>query len=232
MGPNLTTLHLAKKKVPSLPRLIVFDLDGCLWSPELFELLTSENGKGSPFTSTKFDNTNIPGTLLKSSGGETMRLLGDTRKILHRLYYEEAWFPTMVGISSRTDRPDWAEELLDKFTIYDQASLEELPQFSMRDVFTPELCILDKSIEKDQQFHSLKQRANNLLSQTGSIQATPKKLRFQDILFFDNEAGNCTAVAKLGVTVVYCPSGLDDKVWEEGLKHFPSTKVLGSIMPY
>lgn len=131
----------------------------------------------------------------------------------------------MVGISSRTDRPDWEYEMLSKFSIYDDINDELLPPFPMQDVFTPELCILDKYMDKSKQFERLLQSANDIISGWSS-----KKLKYDDILFFDNEAGNCKAVAELGVTTVYCPGGLDQESWQVGLKHFPSLTVL-SRMP-
>ena len=51
----------------------------------------------------------------------------------------------------------------------------------------------------------------------------------KDILFFDNELGNCRQIASLGVTVCYCPEGVTSKAWEMGLASFPSNngKVVG-----
>jgi len=51
-----------------------------------------------------------------------------------------------------------------------------------------------------------------------------------DILFFDNEIGNCRQVAKLGVVVVYCPDGVTWHLWETALRAFPnaaSGQILG-----
>ena len=43
------------------------------------------------------------------------------------------------------------------------------------------------------------------------------------MLFFDNESGNCREVARLGVTVAYCPDGIDKRVFEVALEAFPQT---------
>ena len=40
----------------------------------------------------------------------------------------------------------------------------------------------------------------NISDQTG--------IPLKEMIFFDNEKGNCTTVAQLGVTVVYCPKGV------------------------
>ena len=51
----------------------------------------------------------------------------------------------------------------------------------------------------------------------------------KDILFFDNERGNCVEVAKLGVAVGYCPDGVTKRIWDCCLQAFPtaSGKVVG-----
>ena len=58
-----------------LPKLLVFDLDGCLWEPEMYELLYGTGG--SPFT-VKPNG----GDLLDKSGNH-IELIGDVREILH-----------------------------------------------------------------------------------------------------------------------------------------------------
>ena len=40
------------------------------------------------------------------------------------------------------------------------------------------------------------------------------------MLFFDNEYGNIENVQKLGVKCVYCPHGVTQTAWDEGLKLF------------
>jgi hypothetical protein len=44
----------------------------------------------------------------------------------------------------------------------------------------------------------------------------------QEMIFFDNERGNCNTVAKLGVTVVYCPDGVTEADWVNCLKKYPA----------
>ena len=158
-----------------------------------------------------------------------MQLLGDTRNILHELVYEERWHSTAVGISSRTHPPSWANELLSLFSIYDDQNKDDMLSVSMKEVFAPELCILDRDMDKASQFEVLLQRANDLLrGPTGN-----KRIQFKDAIFFDNEAGNCKQVARLGVTAVYTPKGLTRDAWENGLANFPySNGVLGPKLPY
>jgi magnesium-dependent phosphatase-1 len=199
-----------------------------LWKPELFELIPIRNPEvvlTHPFLS-RVEIDDIPGTTLVSAGGDRLTLLGTTREILYNLYYQEEWLPTLVGISSRTERPDWALEALSQFSIYSQENHDTMPPFPMQDVFTSAaLCVLDKNMDKMAQFEQLLQKANSIIFPSN-------KLKYKDMLFFDNEAGNCKSVARLGVTAVYCPHGLTQDAWEIGVRNFPSSKVLGSKMPY
>jgi hypothetical protein len=64
------------------PRLVVFDLDGCLWKPELFELIPIRNPEmvlTNPFL-TRVEIDDIPGTTFVSAGGYRLTLLGTTEK--------------------------------------------------------------------------------------------------------------------------------------------------------
>jgi magnesium-dependent phosphatase 1 len=196
--------HHNKKK----PKLVVFDLDGCLWSPEMYELLYYSGGRGSPFTPDEKDSR-----IMRTVGGEKVRLLGQVREVMYELQYEEHWWETQVGISSKTDEPNWARELLDKFIIGDEG--QENPPFPLKQVFTPEICELARD-SKVQHFERILRNA-------------PGKPKYTDCLFFDNELGNCRQIAALGVTVCYCPKGVTRESWEEAIYNFPSSngKIIG-----
>ena len=84
----------------------MFDLDGCLWDPEMYML--SWRG-GAPFEP--------DGDAMLSQSGERVVLLGAAREILRELRTTDDWSATKVAISSRTDEPAWAAELLDKFRV-------------------------------------------------------------------------------------------------------------------
>ena len=44
----------------------------------------------------------------------------------------------------------------------------------------------------------------------------------EEMLFLDNEMGNCKSVAAIGVTVAYTPEGVKADVWERALAAFPA----------
>ena len=52
---------------------------------------------------------------------------------------------------------------------------------------------------------------------------------FEEMMFLDNESGNCRAVAKLGVTVVYTPNGVTAEEWAHALQVFPQPGQIVSL---
>ena len=100
---SVSSVNMASSSTP-LPRALVFDLDGCLWAPEMYELW---GRGGAPFTLTKNGN-------LKDRGGEEIELLGDVRNIMLELKTDEKWKDTVIGVASTCDEPSWARECIEK----------------------------------------------------------------------------------------------------------------------
>lgn len=175
------TLHSAK------PKVVVFDLDGCLWDPEMYML--SWRG-GAPFTP--------EGDAMVAQSGERVVLLGAAREILRELRSDK-WSAIKVGISSRTDEPAWAAELLEKFKV-DGMSLGSC--FDFREI-TKE--------SKSAHFGRIKEHCS---------------CEYEDMLFFDNEYGNCQEISSLGVTVCFSPDGVTGELWTESLEAFPSNDIM------
>lgn len=185
-----------------MPKAIIFDLDGCLWRPEMYELIWFSNGKGAPF---RPDPKN-PSDLL-TVGNEPVYLLGDVRDVLSEIYNREDYKGIKIGISSRTDEPDWARELLSKFMIKSEKSETDGKMIAIEEVFNGPIEIAKDS--KVKHFKRISEQCN---------------IAMEDILFFDNEIGNCRQVADLGVTVAYCPDGVTNNIWKRVLtEEFPST---------
>jgi len=220
-----TFTHLLAFDISSVPHHVK---KRCLWKPEMYELLYLSGRAGAPFSQSP--NYETDGTIFTCKN-EPVRLLGQVRDVMRELYCHEKWTGTNVGISSRTDQPDWARKLLQKFTItttqlqqqqqqQQQEEEEEVAtaaaaaatSFCIRDVIQGPIEI--SSASKVKHFERIS-------AQTG--------VAMEDILFFDNERGNCREVANLGVVVGYCPDGVTKTLWDLALKAFPiaSGKVVG-----
>lgn len=91
-----------------LPKLIAFDLDGTIWSPDMYQLW----GGGSPFTA-QGDGTKQ----LIDRAGTPVKLLGISSHILQTLKTEEKWKETITAWVSCTDEPEWAAECLKLFKV-------------------------------------------------------------------------------------------------------------------
>lgn len=192
-SPSSSSSSSASSPAGPLPRVLVFDLDNCVWSPEMYELWGSG---GAPFTPTKDGN-------LKDRSGERVFLMGDVRNIFRELATLDRWKDTRVAIASRCDEPSWAAECIKKFSVGEGILLDQ--------VFDG-----PREIHKGCKTTHLK----NIAKKTG--------VPLQDMIFFDDQYGNCRDVAELGVTVAYTPNGVTRQIFQEALGKFPSPgKILG-----
>ncbi len=171
-----------------LPKMLVFDLDGCTWFPEMYHLW---GGGGSPFEVR-------PDGDLTDAGGNKVFLMADLREILLEIKTDSKWSDLKVGVASSCDEPEWARECIEKFTIASGIKL--------KDVFHKDYI----EIYKDSKSHHMK----NISKKSG--------IKLADMIFFDNEAGNCRTVANCNVTVVYTPKGVTKDLFDEALNRFPA----------
>ena len=193
-----------------VPKLVAFDLDGTIWSPDMYMLW----GGGPPFRVVHNEE-------LRDCQNAKVKLLGISGEILDMIAISKdppdppddnninnnqkegstttcnpktnnnQWKKTQVAWVSCTDEPDWADECMHKFRTPMGVPLVERVQ---------EQCIYKGN--KQTHFHDLQKRTN---------------IAFQDMIFFDNERGNIQSVAKLGVCSIYCPQGMTRKIWDSGL---------------
>jgi magnesium-dependent phosphatase 1 len=89
----------------NLPKLIGFDLDGTVWTPDMYQLW----GGGAPFTIAP------NGIDLIDRRGTSVKLLGNISSILHELQTDPELSSIKVAWVSCTDEPEWANECLQKF---------------------------------------------------------------------------------------------------------------------
>ena len=133
-------------------------------------------------------------------------LLGDVRNILHELKTAAHWNGCVVAVASCTDEPEWARECMRKFEVGPAGS---------------GVCIAD-CMDVQEITKGNKQGHLRRISETTGI-------ALEDMLFFDNERGNCLDVADLGVTVAWVPDGVTAGAWEQSLERFPEP---GSIFDF
>ena len=93
----------------TIPKLIAFDLDGTIWSPDMYQLW----GGGAPFS------VHSNGKDLVDRAGQKVRLLGITADILNDIHTHDAFADTKLAWVSCTDEPEWADECLNKFRTVD-----------------------------------------------------------------------------------------------------------------
>jgi len=86
------------------PKVVAFDLDGTIWSPDMYMLW----GGGSPFSFVNNYN-------LLDRSGQKVKLLGISGEILDTINTKEEWSDTKVAWVSCTDEPSWADECMNKF---------------------------------------------------------------------------------------------------------------------
>jgi len=135
---------------------------------------------------------------LLDSAGNKVRMLGISSTVLHELHHEDYALDTKIAWVSCTDEPDWAAECLDLF----ETEPEGIPLSSVVD------SVQIYKANKQQHFHNIRKEYPHI--------------DFNQMLFFDNEMHNIRNVAKLGVKCVYCPDGITEQAWEEGLRLFLS----------
>ena len=87
-----------------LPSLIVFDLDACLWSPEMYELGTTP----SAYCSKRGGVT---------AGRDTIRLFPGAQAVLQRLATDNAFADVQIAVASATTKPDFSAICLANFPL-------------------------------------------------------------------------------------------------------------------
>ena len=113
-------LHaVAASALVARPKLIVFDLDQTLWTPELYKLRRLPN----------YASAGPPGPI----ADEDVKLYDGARAALEELATDEVWADTALACASRTNKGPWARQLLRDFTVAGR-SLDELLEY--KEIFT------------------------------------------------------------------------------------------------
>ena len=139
-------------------------------------------------------------TQLRDCRGQTVSLMGISGLILHDLNHNTHWQGTKVAWASRCDEPAWADECLQKFR-----------------------CSSSRRDPIGTLAHSSHIYGGSKKDHFRRIKAEFNHIEFSEMIFFDNEMYNIHNVGPMGVHCVYCPEGMTQATWEEGLKQFSST---------
>eukprot|EP00501_MAST-03F_sp_TOSAG23-6_P001549 GSMAST32.ASY1.ANO1.1613.1 assembled CDS len=192
--------HQQLPLLPSrLPQLVVFDLDMCMWSPEMYEL------SGPPKTPVYGASSGL--VVGASNGKETVRLFEGARIALNELRTRPELSTVRVAAASSTEEPEFAKFVLN--------TIELSPGVLMEHVFSF-LAIGRRSggLTSDKRTHFKK---------ISEISGIP----YSEMLFFDDcnwgdHVGKLHQ--QLGVVGVRTPSGLQENEWRDGLKLFSTTR--------
>lgn len=192
----------------AIPRVIIFDLDGTCWDPDMYMLRA-----GAPFKPHK-SNPNV----MIGRGAEAVTLCESTRSVLQMLSTDPVWADTHLAISSTCDYPAWARELLTLFTFAttndeDDATAGKSSgghRVTMGSLFGADL----------QEIYYANKAAHHrtILERVGKVD--PSVTEYSQMLFFDNQMNNIRDVSPLGVTCCFCPGGLERGVFERGLEQW------------
>jgi len=88
------------------PKVVVFDLDGCVWHPDMYMLW----GGGAPFEAG-------PNGTLSDRNGRPVTLHSGVRGLMKELVEDAAWQGVIVAAASCCDEPAWAHECLKTFEV-------------------------------------------------------------------------------------------------------------------
>lgn len=179
--------------------MVVFDLDGLLWSPELYQM-------DMPLR--KVPASGGVSSVVVDSYGYELSLYAGARRALAELHFLPRFEGTHVAYASRTHQKKDATRAFEWISVSANEAAEgkddggDASTATMAEIASH---VQIRSGSKQAHFHALSEASG---------------VRFEDMLFLDNERWNITEVSKLGVLSVYCPNGLTAHEWERALKEW------------
>jgi len=173
----LSTMAKIASSLTKWPRLIVFDLDMCLWSPEMYTLdqipQVVEIGKLG-----LLDGEVMTGVVSCKSGHSSIRLFDDARSVLQDYYLGKFPPETRIAAASSADTPHAVEIGRAAMNL-----LEIVPGVTMRSVFQrgwPEGFTGHMQIGRTPPLSSDKAATHFPILQGAT------KIEFKDMVFFDD----------------------------------------------
>ena len=192
-----------------LPELVVFDLDDCLWSPEMFTLdeiptkcvMGNLGGRGEGVVGVK-------------STGQVIRLFPAALEVLQD--FHEGKYPGMrIAAASSADTPRAVEIGTKALTM-----LEVVPGVTVRQVFSQGF---PEGTENMQIGRTPPLSSNKAKTHFPFLQRATQ-VPYDNMLFFDdcNWSNHCAIVKNAfpAITCVRTPRGLQRREWELGLYNY------------
>ena len=205
--PHLASSFSSISQKVMLPRLIVFDLDDCLWTPEMYTLPQKPSNEIQGVVNEDTGDRGVVGVQCGSSG-PTVKLFSDARRVLQRIHNERdtTFQHTQFAVASSSEEPSYSRSCLEKIDI--------LPGVKMKSLFPYQQIGRTGALtsRKTTHFDGLKRESN---------------IEFPDMLFFDdcNWGDHVGDLHKTyGVIGVRTPYGLTWDQFEEGLQSFAASK--------
>ena len=139
------------------PKVIIWDLDGTIWEPEMYQLW----GGGAPFARPHADHLGV-----HDRAGQEIVVLGHARQIL--AHHRRALGHVRHAIASTCDEPAWAHECLRKIRVDERHERESALHLH----FDPDLVEIYKAYSKETHFKAIAKKSGVAL---------------KDMIFFDNQ---------------------------------------------
>ena len=206
LGLNSAVMSLKTLKIPSLlPKLIVFDLDMCLWSPEMYELneipiSAEKNGVKGKLN----DDGSMEGIVAVKSGTELIKLFPASLQILQAYYYGLLGNDIRIAAASSADTPHAVKIGKAALNI-----LEVVPGVTVRSVFNKGW---PDDFEGNMQIGRTPPLSSNKADTHFPILKRETGIDYNKMVFFDdcNWGDHCATVAAKckGVTTQKTPRGL------------------------
>lgn len=201
-----------------LPELVVFDLDECLWTPEMYSL-SDVPDKSSKIIG-HLPNGAGEGVVGVRSGCEIIRIFPDALVILQE-FYQGKYGNVRIAAASSADTPKAV-----KIGRASMSLLEIFPGVSMRTVFA-------KGWEDNFEGNLQIGRSPPLSADKGSshfpIIRRETSVQYDKMVFFDdcNWGDNCTRVATKcpGVITQKTPNGLRRHEWHACLAKYEAAQL-------
>lgn len=194
------------------PLLVVFDLDQCLWTPEMYTLSCVPDKSCALLGNLGNRGCGVFGV---RTGRDLVQLFPDALEILQDIYLDK--YPGMrIAAASSADTP-----LAVKIGITAMNILEVLPGITMRQVFAKGW---EDGFDGNMQIGRTPPLSSDKASTHFPILKKATGINYDKMIFFDDclWGDHCGRVEALcpGVVVTRTPEGLTHKQWMECLERY------------